>query len=205
MPVSIVAAGLLTGLGLIVVIGAQNAYVLRVGLTSTRRVVAWTVAACIASDVALISAGIAGMGTISHNAKWVLTVIRIVGVAFLVAYALLSLRRAIRSAEGLRVQQGAGVSLGTSLATVAALTWLNPHVYLDTVVLLGSIGATFQSERWWFAAGAMIASASWFTLLGFGARLLRPLFARTWTWRILDIGIAAMMLVLAWGLATEQL
>lgn len=202
MPISILLTGFVTGLGLIVVIGAQNAYVLRVGISSPQKVIAWTVTACVISDAALIAAGILGVGALTVTAPWVLSTVRLAGVAFLITYSCLSLTRAIRPSRGLTVGRDSGPSLTTALTTVAALTWLNPHVYLDTVVLLGSIGATFHHDRWWFASGAMLASTLWFSLLGFGARALRPLFARGWTWRVLDAAIALMMLLLALALMT---
>ncbi|WP_223695258.1 LysE/ArgO family amino acid transporter [Leifsonia poae] len=191
---------LLTGLGagasLIVAIGAQNAYVLRQGLR--REHVLPIVLICIASDAVLILAGVAGIGAVIRAAPVALEVARWAGFAFLLFYALFAARRALRP-EHLRAAAGAGAtSLLTAVGTVAALTWLNPHVYLDTVLLLGSLSASHGDPgRWVFGAGAVIASILWFSLLGFGARYLAPVFARPAAWRILDGAIAVLMIVLA--------
>lgn len=193
-------AGLAFGLSLIVAIGAQNAFVLRVGLT--RRQVLPVVAVCAISDLLLIGAGVAGLGVLVDRHPAVLTVARIAGAAFLTGYAVLAIRRAVRPAA-LSVED-TGVArpprLATTVGTALALTWLNPHVYLDTVVLLGSVAAGYGELRWWFGAGAMLGSLLWFTALGYGARLLTPLFARPRAWRVLDGVIAAVMLAIAAGL-----
>ncbi|GIG25861.1 LysE/ArgO family amino acid transporter [Cellulomonas denverensis] len=193
-------AGLAFGLSLIVAIGAQNAFVLRVGLT--RRQVLPVVAVCAISDLALIGAGVAGLGVLVDRHPAVLTVARIAGAAFLTGYAVLAIRRAVRPAA-LSVED-TGVArpprLAGTVGTALALTWLNPHVYLDTVVLLGSVAAGYGELRWWFGAGAMLGSLLWFTALGYGARLLTPLFARPRAWRVLDGVIAAVMLAIAAGL-----
>lgn len=185
--------GLLTGLSLIVVIGAQNAFVLRQGLR--REHVGWVVAVCTVSDVVLIAAGVAGLGALVEAAPAVLTAVRWGGAAFLVAMAVGALRRAGR-AEHLDPATSGPAALTAVLGTTLALTWLNPHVYLDTVVLLGSI-AVQHEPRWWFAAGAALGSLVWFCALGFGARALRPLFARPAAWRVLDVLVAAVMLAVA--------
>ncbi|MEQ4547742.1 LysE/ArgO family amino acid transporter, partial [Nocardioides kribbensis] len=162
-------AGLLTGLSLIVAIGAQNAFVLRQGLL--RRHVGAVVAVCAVSDLVLILAGVAGIGTLVERAPLALEVVRWLGVAFLTAYGVRSLLAA-RSSSALRTTGAASAALGSTVATAAALTWLNPHVYLDTVLLLGSIASAHGPEgRWWFAAGACAASVLWFAGLGYGARL----------------------------------
>ncbi len=190
-----VLSGLVTGLSLIVAIGAQNAFVLRQGLR--RHHVLLVVGVCALSDLALILAGVAGIGTIIDRAPGVLTIVRWFGVVFLLGYGLIATRRAIR---GGHLEAAADRQLSTQavLATALAFTWLNPHVYLDTVLLLGSIAITHgPSGRWWFAAGAGVASIGWFTALGFGARALTPLFRRPNAWRVLDGGIAIVMLTLA--------
>jgi L-lysine exporter family protein LysE/ArgO len=188
--------GLGTGLALIIAIGAQNAYVLRLGIAGGPRLVTSAVAICALSDAALIAAGVLGIGAVLESAPAALVVIRIVGSGFLIVYGLLAARRVFR-AEALVPAAVGEVSLRTVVLTMLALTWLNPHVYLDTVILLGSV-ANQQGdvERWWFAGGAMLGSALWFSALGFGARLLRPFFARPVSWRILDGLIAVVMLSL---------
>ena len=196
-------SGLATGLTLIVAIGAQNAFVLRQGLRRSH--IGAVVTVCILSDYALIVAGISGLGTVIRYAPWALLAVRWLGVAFLTWYGLASAWRARRPsalrAEGNRARPGAG-RRGATITRTLALTWLNPHVYLDTVLLLGSIASTHgPSGRWWFAVGACVASTIWFTGLGFGARLLAPLLARPRAWQVLDLLIAATMLAIAAGLA----
>ncbi len=245
-------AGLGIGLGLIVAIGAQNAFVLRQGIR--REHVLVVVLVCIASDATLIVAGVAGAGALFTAVPWLLTVARWGGALFLLSYAALAGRRALRrpteDAGGLRVDaepvggefRGAeapplvhtsaggfpGLAPGhrahahttpaepvvpTAVAptpassrllpvmgTALALTWLNPHVYLDTVVLLGSVGSSRGPARWSFAAGAVVASTLWFSALGLAARLLAPVFARPGAWRVLDGIIAVVMTAVAAGL-----
>ena len=188
-------AGLGFGLSLIVAIGAQNAFVLRQGLRGEH--VGPVVAVCAISDLVLIMTGVAGAGTLVASVPRLLTVIRYAGAAFLFAYGLLAARRTLRGGTLTPDTSGVATTLGVTLATVLALTWLNPHVYLDTVVLLGSISSTHGDQRWWFAAGAGIASILWFSALGYGARLLRPVFGRPGAWRVLDGIIAAVMVTLA--------
>jgi L-lysine exporter family protein LysE/ArgO len=188
-------AGLGFGLSLIVAIGAQNAFVLRQGLL--RQHVLPVVLVCALSDAVLIAAGVAGAGVVFELAPVVLTVVRFAGAAFLIGYGVLAARRAIRPAALIAEGTAPRKTLGATVATVLALTWLNPHVYLDTVVLLGSIANTHGDLRWWFAAGAVIGSFVWFFALGFGARLLQPVFARPSAWRVLDAVIAVVMLALA--------
>jgi L-lysine exporter family protein LysE/ArgO len=188
--------GLGTGLALIIAIGAQNAYVLRLGIAGGRRLVTTAVLICALSDAALIGAGVLGIGAVLESAPVALVVIRIIGAGFLIVYGLLAARRVFR-AEALVPAAVGEVSLKTVVVTMLALTWLNPHVYLDTVILLGSVAnQQGESERWWFAGGAMLGSVLWFSALGFGARLLRGLFARPVSWRILDGLIAVVMLSL---------
>ena len=197
------AAGLGLGLSLIVAIGAQNAFVLRQGLRGQH--VAVVVAVCVVSDVLLIVAGVAGAGAVLEQWPPAVTLVRFAGAAFLAGYGLLAARRAVRPAALLPTDAAAPASRAATVGTVLALTWLNPHVYLDTVVLLGSIAQTHDGDRWWFAAGAGTGSAAWFAALGYGARLLRPLFARPVAWRVLDAAIAVVMLALAASLVVGAL
>jgi L-lysine exporter family protein LysE/ArgO len=193
------AAGLLTGLTLIVAIGAQNAFVLRQGLA--REHVLPVVLICALSDLVLIVAGVAGIGTVIRQAGWVIDVIRWFGVAFLTAYGVRSLLKA-RHHDALATGAPEPISRRTAVLTATALTWLNPHVYLDTVLLLGSIANTHgHVGRWWFAAGASLASVLWFCGLGFGARLASPLLARPRAWQVLDVLIGLTMLAIAVMLA----
>ena len=195
------ASGLALGLGLIVAIGAQNAFVLRQGLRLEH--VAAVVAVCALSDLALIVAGVAGAGSVLTRLPWLVPVVCFAGAAFLLGYGLLAARRALRPAALLSESTGARVGPAATVGTCLALTWLNPHVYLDTVVLLGSTASTYGEHRWEFAAGAGIGSILWFAGLGFGARLLRPVFARPAAWKVLDGVIAAVMLLLAVSLAVR--
>jgi len=194
-----VLVGLLTGLSLIIAIGAQNAYLLRQALRGAP--VGGIVAVCAISDLVLILAGVAGIGTLIQHASWALDVIRWLGVAVLVFYGLTAAWRA-RSTEALEAAAGPTDTGTKAVLKAVALTWLNPHVYLDTVILVGSIANTHgHSGRWWFAAGAALASLLWFTTLGYGGRKLAPLLATPRAWQVLDLLIAATMLVLAVRLA----
>jgi len=189
-------AGFGFGLSLIAAIGAQNAFVLRQGLRGEH--VGLVVATCAVSDVVLIGAGVGGVGALLTQAPTLVPVVRIAGAVFLGSYAVLAARRALRPASTLTVTSGGKATLRrATLATALALTWLNPHVYLDTVLLLGSIAGTHGDERWSFGAGAAVGSVVWFTGLGYGAALLRPLFARPAAWRLLDALIALTMAALA--------
>ncbi|WP_022900373.1 LysE/ArgO family amino acid transporter [Humibacter albus] len=202
-PLATVFAGLGFSLSLIVAIGAQNAFVLRQGLR--REHVLPIVLVCAGTDALLIFAGIAGVGVLVLAAPWLLVIVRWVGVAFLVVYGVLAARRAWHPGE-LDPASGSGpAGLGATLAACLAFTWLNPHVYLDTVVLMGTIGNGYGESRWWFALGAALASALWFTALGFGARMLRPVFRSPVAWRVLDVLIAVTMFVIAATLALEVL
>lgn len=188
--------GFLTSAALIVAIGGQNAYVLRQGL---RREHALPLALfCSGTDAVLIFAGIAGLGALISNDPSLLEVVRYGGAAFLFCYALAAARRALRG-EALAMVNAEAVTLGKALLTCAAFTFLNPHVYLDTVVLLGSLGSQQGDGRWEFGVGAALASVAWFLLLAYGARLLVPLFAKPLAWRILDTAVAVLMFSL--GLA----
>ena len=186
-------AGFGLGLSLILAIGAQNAFVLRQGLR--RQHVLAVVLSCAISDAVLIAAGVARVGTLAEALPWLEPVMRYGGAAFLVVYGLRACRAAWRG--GAALQAGAGAqSLRAALLTCLALTWLNPHVYLDTVVLLGSISAQYP-DKLAFAGGAMTASFVFFFSLGYGARLLAPLFARPSAWRVLDAGVGAVMWAIA--------
>ena len=187
-------SGFLLGLSLIVAIGAQNLFVLRQGLA--REHVRLVVVVCALSDAVLILAGVAGMGALVTAHPDLLQVLRWGGAAFLVAYGLMALRRAAQG-EAARVGGAGERSAMVALSTCLALTWLNPHVYLDTVVLLGSIASSHGGDRWWFAVGAMLGSVVWFTGLGYGARVLAPLFARATAWRVLDLVVALVMFAIA--------
>jgi L-lysine exporter family protein LysE/ArgO len=188
--------GLLTGLSLIIAIGAQNAFVLRVGIAGRNRIIAPVVVICALSDAILIIAGVAGIGALIQRLPVVLIVIRVLGAGFLIVYGLLAARRVFRP-QKLDVGTGTELRVATAALTALALTWLNPHVYLDTLILLGSIAnQQGPSSRWWWAAGAILASILWFGTLGFAARLLRPFFARPRSWQILDAIIAVVMIAI---------
>jgi len=193
-------SGLLTGLSLIVAIGVQNAFVLRQGLRRSH--VGEVVLLCTLSDLVLIVAGVTGIGAIVAHASWVLTLVRWVGVAFLVWYAIGSLRRATHRESLAASGAAADESRGRVLGRAAALTWLNPNVYLDTMFLLGSIAnAHGTTDRWGFAVGAGLASALWFSLLGFGSTLAAPLLSRPRAWQVLELTITVVVLVVAAKLA----
>jgi L-lysine exporter family protein LysE/ArgO len=182
-------AGFAASIVLIVAIGAQNAFVLRQGLR--REHVLPVVVTCAVSDLLLIVAGIAGLGAVIAARPTTVTVIRWVGAAFLFAYAILAAKRAVRPGA-LKPTDRAPATLRATLLTCLALTYLNPHVYLDTVLLLGSV-AQQHRYRWLFGIGAALASAAWFTALGVGAHRLAPVLARPAAWRILDGVIAVVM------------
>ena len=194
-------AGFALGLSLIVAIGAQNAFVLRQGIR--REHVLAIVAICALSDIVLIGLGIAGTGVVIDAVPWAMTAVRIAGALFLAVYGVLAARRALgRRAEVLTAATpepdvaSRRRSLLAAVATCLAVTWLNPHVYLD-IALVGSLANGHGDARWLFGAGIGAASVLWFTTLGFGARVLAPLFARPLAWRILDGAIAVVMLTLA--------
>jgi L-lysine exporter family protein LysE/ArgO len=188
--------GLLTGLSLIIAIGAQNAFVLRVGIDGRNRVITPVVIICALSDAVLILAGVAGIGALIQHLPFVLLVIRVIGAAFLIVYGLLAARRVFRP-QKLDVAPVGQRRVSTAILTTLALTWLNPHVYLDTLILLGSIAnQQGPASRWWWAGGAILGSVLWFSALGFGARLLKPFFARSRSWQILDAIIAVVMIAI---------
>ena len=184
--------GFLLGLSLILAIGAQNAFVLRQGL---RQQYVFAVSlTCALSDAILIAAGVAGFGAAVAALPWLETAMRYGGAAFLFLYAARSLRAALRCHhDSLTPSENQAAGLWTALATCLAFTWLNPHVYLDTVVLLGSISSQYEGQKTAFALGAISASFLFFFTLGYGARLLRPLFAQPKAWRVLDLLVAVAM------------
>jgi L-lysine exporter family protein LysE/ArgO len=186
--------GFFLGASLIIAIGAQNAFVLRQGLV--RRYVFAVALTCFLSDAVLIAAGVAGLGTLVRQAPVALRLVSFAGAAFLAAYGAMAFRRAI-SPGVLRPADAAAPSFSATLATGLALTWLNPHVYLDTVVLIGGLSARHApAAAVAFGAGAAVASLVWFFGLAYGARLMAPLFARPAAWRVLDAAIAAVMWML---------
>jgi L-lysine exporter family protein LysE/ArgO len=194
-------AGLATGLALIVAIGSQNAFVLRCGLK--REHVLPIVLFCAASDALLIAAGVGGAGALLRGNALLMDLTRYGGALFLASYGLLAARRAWVGGH-LHVENQGTVSLGAAVAACFAFTFLNPHVYLDTVVLLGALASQRgEAGRWVFGAGAMLGSVLWFSALGFGARLLAPWFEKPLAWRMLDSLIAVVMLSLGlsllWG------
>jgi len=191
MDFSVYAAGLTMGLSLIVAIGAQNAFVLRQGLR--REHVFAVCLTCALSDAILITLGVSSFRQVADVLPWLDPVMRYGGAAFLIWYGFRSLISAFRSSGALIVGEGSGDSFRRTLLTCLALTWLNPHVYLDTVVLLGTISTQFPGGRVSFAAGAVTGSFLFFFALGYGARWLRPLFARPASWRVLETLIGLMM------------
>ena len=188
--------GLVLSLGLIIAIGAQNAFVLRQGLR--REHVVPVVAFCALADAALITAGVLGMAQALGRHPALAQAMALAGAVFLAWYGWQALQRARRASQLQAADGGAGLSRGAAMAQAAAFTLLNPHVYLDTVLLVGSIGAQQPAGlQSWFIAGASTASLSWFTALGFGARWLAPLFARPRAWQVLDALIGLTMWTLA--------
>jgi L-lysine exporter family protein LysE/ArgO len=188
-------AGFGTGLGLIAAIGAQNAFVLRQGLR--RDHVAAVVAVCALSDAVLIAAGVAGFGRLVQAAPWLGPAMLWGGAGFLVVYGALRLRAAWRGGAALMPAPGGGAPLGRTLALCLMFTWANPHVYLDTVVLLGAVSAQYAPYQAAFGAAAALASVTFFSALGFGARLLAPVFAQPRAWVMLEAGIGLTMWAIA--------
>lgn len=198
---STVVLGFLTGLSLIVAIGAQNAFVLQQGLR--REHVLVVVLICGLTDALLEVLGVAGIGFVIEQAPVVLEVLRWGGVVFLTWYAIGAIRRALKP-QVLIAGEGAQSSLKSVVLSCLAITYLNPHVYLDTMVLMGSIGnAQGDPDRWWFVLGGAFGSLIWFAVLGFGARALSRFFATPRSWQILDWVIALIMLSIAARLAFE--
>jgi L-lysine exporter family protein LysE/ArgO len=194
-------AGLGFGLSLIVAIGAQNAFVLRQGLR--REHVAVVAAICAVSDALLYAAGGAGFGPLVERWPQAVEVMRWLGAAVVLGYGAMAAWRAVRgdaklaAAEDGALGDSPGRRLRPVVLTTLALTWLNPHVYLDTVLLQGSVAATYGDDRWLFTAGAMVSSVMWFCGLGYGARLLAPVLKRPGAWRVVDGVIALIMLAVA--------
>lgn len=207
MDISAALAGFGTGAGLIIAIGAQNAFVLRQGLR--REYVGLVVLTCIFGDVLCITLGVAGMGAAVKAHPLVLEIFRWGGAAFLAYYGCLAIIRARKGGEALGVSGKDGenvVTPGRVLAACLAFTFLNPHVYLDTVVMLGSISTQFAgADRWVFALGAYCASTVWFTALGYGAKRLQPFFRKPRSWQLLDLFIAIVMFSIALTLVMNPL
>lgn len=197
-----VLAGLGTGASLIVAIGAQNAFVLRQALQ--RRHVATVVALCVLGDTLLIAAGVGGAGALVGGHPVVFAALQLGGAAFIGGYGVAAGRRALRGTSGLAPTRRGATTRRAAILASLAFTFLNPHAYLDTVVLLGTV-STRSASPWAFAAGAILASALWFTLLGVAGRLLVPVFQRPSAWRVLDGVVAAFMLVLAVRLLAHPL
>lgn len=193
--------GFFAGLSLIVAIGAQNAFVIRQGLT--RQHVFVVVAICALCDAALIALGIAGLGAILQGLPWLLEIVRWFGVAYLTWFGIRSIRSALGS-NSIDVSGTQKISLAKVITSVLGFTLLNPHVYLDTVILLGSISNQF-ADKWAFGFGAMAASAVWFSSIGFGARAASRFMSKPIFWRVLDSVIAAVMFSIALFLAFANL
>ncbi|MBM7276410.1 LysE family transporter [Gordonia rubripertincta] len=190
-------AGLLTGAGLIVAIGPQNVFVLRQGVA--RRHTGSIVAVCAISDVVLIVAGVAGLGAIVAAHPQVIAVAKLIGGLYVLVLGLLAARRCLRSNEAIAANAEEAESAGrwVAVGTALALTWLNPHVYLDTVLTMGAIANGHGNGKWAFAIGACLASVLWFTTLGGGARRLSHFFASPRAWKILDAVVAVIMIGMA--------
>ena len=191
-----VLTGFGTGLGLIVAIGAQNAWVLRQGVR--REHIGLVIAICSLSDLVLISFGTGAIRVVTGPAPWVLEVLRWGGVVYLAVFAVSSFRSALRPGA---LEQSAARPAASVAATTLALTWLNPHVYLDTVLMLGTVTNDFGPARWWAAAGACAASVVWFAGLGLGARALSGPLSSPRTWRVVDVLVGCVMLGVAAHLA----
>ena len=192
------AAGFALAFSLILAIGAQNAFVLRQGLRGAH--VFAVCLTCAVSDAVLILAGVLGLGALVELLPWLETAFRYAGAAFLTVYGAMAFRSAWKGSSGLQAEGKAGEALGPVLATVMALTWLNPHVYLDTLFLIGSVSTRYPDHQAAFAIGAMTSSFVFFFSLGYGARLLRPFFAKPASWRVLDVGVGVVMWTIALGL-----
>jgi L-lysine exporter family protein LysE/ArgO len=194
--------GFFAGLGLIVAIGAQNAFVIRQGLT--RQHVLVVVAICALADAALIALGIAGLGAIIQGLPWLLEGVRWFGVAYLTWFGIKSIRSAFKN-EVMDISGAQTTSLKKVVAAVLGFTLLNPHVYLDTVILLGSISNQFAEDRWVFGLGAMTASIVWFSSIGFGAKAASRFMSKPIFWRVLDSLIAVVMFSISFYLAFAKL
>ncbi|MBB3235260.1 LysE/ArgO family amino acid transporter [Phyllobacterium endophyticum] len=184
-------SGFLLGASLIIAIGAQNAFILRQGLLRQHVFILSLI--CALSDALLITAGVAGLGTLIARSPTLISVVTLGGAAFLFWYASVAFRRALHP-EVLEAASSGNGNLKMAIGTVLALTFLNPHVYLDTVVLLGGLSARFEgASRAAYGAGAALSSFVWFFGLGYGARLLQPIFAKPAAWRVLDVLIGLVM------------
>jgi L-lysine exporter family protein LysE/ArgO len=188
------SSGLASGLALIIAIGAQNAFVIRQGLQ--RQHVLTVVLFCAISDALLIAAGTAGLGRAIDSAPEILEIVRWFGVTYLIFFGLKSIRSAFRH-NSLTLEQGAVASRKKIILTVLALTFLNPHVYLDTVIFLGSIANQFPAEKWLFSSGAMTASFLWFFSIGYGSKMAARFMVKVIFWKILDLAVAGIMFTLA--------
>lgn len=191
-------SGYLVSISLIAAIGAQNAFVLRQGIR--REHVLAVVLVCAASDAVLIAAGVAGFGVVSQAVPWLGDVMRWGGVAFLLAYGALRFKAAMTGGEALRPTEAEAVPLRRVILTCLVLTWANPHVYLDTLVLLGSISAQYAPHGLAFGVAAAMGSFTFFSLLGFGGQLLGPVFARPQAWVVLEVVVGITMWAIAAGL-----
>ncbi|MFN3824748.1 MAG: LysE/ArgO family amino acid transporter [Pseudorhodobacter sp.] len=196
-------AGFGVAIGLIAAIGAQNAFVLRQGLR--REHVGWVVFVCAASDAVLIAAGVAGFGRVSAVWPWFGAAMLWLGVAFLTVYGALRFRAAFRGGEALRPADSAPSKLSSVVLTCVVLTWANPHVYLDTVVLIGAVSAQYAPYGLAFGTGAVLASITFFSALGFGARLLAPVMAQPRAWVVLEVMVGMVMWAIAVSLALRGL
>ncbi|MDG4647473.1 LysE/ArgO family amino acid transporter [Roseibacterium sp. SDUM158017] len=192
-------AGFALSLGLILAIGAQNAFVLRQGLRGEH--VTPVVVVCCLSEALLIATGVAGFEAFGRAVPWALEAMRWGGVAFLVVYGARALKAALAGEGAMRAEGAPGTELRQALGAALAITWANPHVYLDTVGLIGAVAAQYRPDHWAFGAGALAASCLFFAALGYGARLLAPVFGRPAAWRVLDAVVGATMLGLAAKLA----
>ena len=188
------SSGVLSGFALIIAIGAQNAFVIRQGLQ--RQHVLTVVLFCAISDALLIAAGTAGLGKVIESAPEVLEIVRWFGVTYLIFFGLKSLRSAFGH-NTLTLEQGNLVSRKRTILTVLGLTFLNPHVYLDTVIFLGSIANQFPADKWFFSAGAMTASFLWFFFIGFGSKMAARFMVKVIFWKVLDLAVAIIMFTLA--------
>ena len=196
---NVVLAGLLAGLSLIIAIGAQNAFVIRQGLARNHVLIIVTI--CAISDTLLIVLGTAGLGSMVTALPWLIPVMRWLGVAYLTWFGINTVRAMFKNDYLDASGDAVGSSLGKAIATVLMLTWLNPHVYLDTLVFLGSLANQFGDARWLFALGAAMGSWLWFFGIGFGASKASKLMAKPVFWKILDGAIALIMFSLAGVLA----
>jgi L-lysine exporter family protein LysE/ArgO len=196
---TVILTGLLTGFALIVAIGAQNAFVLRQGIRGEH--VVPVILTCLVSDVVGIAAGIAGLGAVLSRWPVVVPIAMIGGGIYLLAFGAHAAFRAWKP-EALEADEHTSMTRRAAVLMALAMAWLNPHFYLDSMLMLGTVANGFGDARWWFFAGTLIASTVWFLGLGLGARALRGLFARPMAWRALDSVIAVFMGALGVGLLT---